>query len=234
MNQSNIDLKVDYCSYKAAKYAIEHWHYSKKMPVGKSVKFGVWENNKFIDVVFFSRGSCMNLLRPYGLKKQTEGCELTRVALISNHKTYVSKIIKIAILLVKKNSPNLKLIVSYADSKQGHLGKIYQAGNWIYKGISIDTYIKINGKIYHRRSLGSIYKTSSIKKLKKLFPNQEIKQIKTNAKYCYLYPLTKEMKKQILPLAKPYPKQLSVSSIDGDATCPKVEGGSSPTGTLQI
>ena len=25
-------LKLDWCDYKAAKYAVEHWHYSKSLP----------------------------------------------------------------------------------------------------------------------------------------------------------------------------------------------------------
>ena len=29
------DLKLDWCSYQAAKWAVEHWHYSKTMPVAK-------------------------------------------------------------------------------------------------------------------------------------------------------------------------------------------------------
>jgi hypothetical protein len=41
-----VDLKVDFCSYEAAKYAVEHWHYSKTMPAGKTVKIGAWEDDK--------------------------------------------------------------------------------------------------------------------------------------------------------------------------------------------
>lgn len=37
------ELHIDFCSYKAAKAACEHWHYSKKIPISKLVKFGVWE-----------------------------------------------------------------------------------------------------------------------------------------------------------------------------------------------
>ena len=48
MSSEKVELKLDWCSYEAAKYACEHWHYSKCMPVGKTVKIGVWENKKYI------------------------------------------------------------------------------------------------------------------------------------------------------------------------------------------
>ena len=127
---NKVELQIDYCSHKASKYAVERWHYSKTLPVPPLVKIGVWENSKFIGVVIFSRGASCNLLKPYGLK-QTEGCELTRVAL-NRHKTPVTRIIKIAVLFLKKSSKNLRLIVSFADPKYGHHGGIYQGGNWIY------------------------------------------------------------------------------------------------------
>lgn len=38
------DLKIDYCDIKAARYACEHFHYSKSVPAGKTVKIGVWED----------------------------------------------------------------------------------------------------------------------------------------------------------------------------------------------
>ena len=102
------------------------------MPKSKLVKIGVWENNKFIGCIIFGSGANNSMLKPYGLSMQ-QGCELVRVAL-STHKSPVTKIISIAIRLLKQNFPKLRLIISYADQRQNHLGIIYQAGNWIYTG----------------------------------------------------------------------------------------------------
>ena len=63
MNKKN--LRLDWCSYHAAKYAVEHWHYSKTMPTPPVLNIGVWESGKFIGVVLFSRGANNNLGRPY-------------------------------------------------------------------------------------------------------------------------------------------------------------------------
>lgn len=78
------DLVVDWCSYEAAKYAVEHWHYSERMPAGKLVKLGIWENSCFVGVVVFGRGAIYNIGKPFGLG-QTECVELVRVALNNGH-----------------------------------------------------------------------------------------------------------------------------------------------------
>lgn len=200
-DNKKVDLKLDWATHKAAEYACKHWHYSKCMPAGKMVKIGAWENKIFIGVVIFSCGASSRLLDKYSLK-QDQGCELTRVA-FKNHESSITKIIKIAISFLKNSNPNLKLIVSFADPMQKHIGTIYQAGNWIYDGLGYSDFaLKINGKIFHRRSIFPKYGTASIKKLPKCF-----EKIRTPGKYRYLMPLTKEMRKKILPLSKPYPKK---------------------------
>lgn len=56
----SVDLRVDWCSYQAAKYAVEHWHYSKAMPTPPAHYIGVWENAAFVGCVIFGRGSNNN------------------------------------------------------------------------------------------------------------------------------------------------------------------------------
>lgn len=195
---SRPELKLDWATHKAAKYAVEHWHYSECMPAGKIVKVGVWENKDFIGVVLFSRGANNSLGNPYGLS-QIECCELTRIALKA-HITPVSRIMRMAIVFLRKNSPGVRLIISFADPEQGHHGGIYQATNWAYSGKSPapDEYM-IFGKRMHGRSMRAKYGTH----LGKDF----IKIVKGSSKYRYLMPLDKAMAEQIEHLRKPYPKR---------------------------
>ena len=190
-------LHLDFCEHDAALFACKQYHYSKAMPAGKCVKIGVWEDDKFIGAVIFSRGANNRLLMPYGLE-QTEGCELSRVAL-SAHKTPVTRIVSIAIKLLKQTNPKLQLIVSFADSRQGHLGKIYQAGNWIYTGSvhsTPDWYV--NGRWQHQRNMHSLYGT--IKGLK--VPKRD-----GGYRHRYLMPLTDQMRDKIEVLREQPPKQ---------------------------
>lgn len=110
--------------------------------------------------------------------------------------------------MIKKQSPGLRLIVSYADSNYGHVGAIYQAGNWIYTGaIKMDGIILDNER-YHRRTVYSRFGFNSVERLKQL--GYVASWDDGLPKHKYLYPLDDEMRKQIEPLRKPYPKRASV------------------------
>lgn len=213
-------LKIDWATHKAAKFSVENWHYSGCMPAGKLVKIGVWEDQKFIGCVMFGRGANNNLGKPYKLA-QTEICELVRVAL-TRHVSSVTKIVSIAMKFLKKQSPKLRLIVSYADPIQGHHGGIYQGGNWVYTGRSqAQAEVVVNGKIMHKRTANALFGT--IKGLKKS---------PVLWKHKYLFALDKKMRERISELARPYPKR--GGSIDNDAADNQSEeGGVIPTPSLQ-
>lgn len=209
---SKNNLKVDWASHEAAVFACKNWHYSKSIPVGKLVKVGVWEFDKFIGAVLFARGANMNMLSPYGLQPD-EGCELVRVAL-KEHFTPVSRIMAIAIKFLRLKSPSLRLIVSYADLDAGHHGGIYQATNWIYEGIvnkgSLSAFI-VHGKKTHKKTIHSKGVKGSIVEVRKhLDPNAQ--EFRTKGKHKYLMPLDKQMAEQIKPLAKQYPKRAKEQS----------------------
>lgn len=221
------DLRIDWATHEAAVYACKHWHYSKSVPVPPLVKVGVWESGKFIGVVLFSRGASPSLLKPYGLS-QSEGCELTRIAL-AEHKSQVSRIVRIAIQFLKKHTPGLKLIVSFADPQYGHHGGVYQAGNWIYVG---DTaagveYWKDGKRLYLRQVSEKGWNIQQGQKRKTVRPS-ECKVVRTLGKHRYLMPLDEVVKRSIESLRKPYPKR--VQSIDSDAApFQGEEGGANPT-----
>jgi len=92
-------LRVEWCSFAGARYAVTRWHYSRVMPAGKSVKIGAWEDGRFIGAVIFGHGANNNIGSPYGLE-QTEVCELVRVAL-DTHKTPTSRIVAIAMRMLR-------------------------------------------------------------------------------------------------------------------------------------
>lgn len=225
MNSKPI-LKIDWASHEAAKYACENWHYSKCLPVGKTVKVGVWENNKFIGVVIYSYGANNNAAKSFKLN-QNECCELTRVAL-NKHNTPVSRILKISLSYLKKQSPGLKLIFSYSDlSDRGHHGGIYQADNWIYIGSRSTSnkgaYYLINGKQMHGRSARAKFGTE------RNFP-KGWSHVKSKTKHLYLKILDKNYKLNFEQ--KPYPKR--ASSVESSTTSfQEVGGGESPTDALQ-
>jgi hypothetical protein len=219
---SRPELRLDWCSHEAAKYAVEHWHYSGCVPNQKTVKVGVWEDERFIGCVLFGNGANNNMGKPYRLR-DIEVCELVRVAL-GAHKTPVSRIVRIALSFLRSRCPGIRLVVSYADPEQGHHGGIYQAGNWLYAGTTTaaDEYL-VNGARMHGRALRSTRSTHKFGHLRsanvldwaKIVLDPNARRISGSVKHRYLYPLDPEMRAKIAPLAKPYPKR--PRSVDSDA-----------------
>ena len=117
---------------QAANFAVKNWHYSRILPTGKLVKFGVFEQEEFIGVIIFSRGASPFLGNSLELD-QTEICELTRVAL-TNHKTPVSQLVAQCLKELKELNPGLRAVISFADPKEGHKGGNYQSGKWLFTG----------------------------------------------------------------------------------------------------
>ena len=211
------ELKLDWCSHEAAKYAVEHWHYSRTMTKSRNNNIGVWEDGQFIGAVIFGYSISPQIGKAFGLE-QTQLTELKRVALRS-HITPVSRIISISLMMLKKKNPGLRLVVSFADSEQGHNGGIYQAGNWIYIGSSQVEQRFIGGK-WRNDVPANRMKLANV--IKRLAP----------PKYKYLYPLDDEMRKQIEPLRKPYPKR-GRGETDSAPQSNEETGGASPTRPLQ-
>jgi len=231
---SQTDFRVDWCSHEAAKYACEHWHYSRCMPAGKMVRAGVWEKGAFVGVVIFSYGASPPFFkwaeRVLGCSK-FEIVELTRVAL-RGHDTPVSKIIAIALKMLRKHCPKLRCVVSFADCDQNHHGGIYQAGNWTFLGtncVGERCGFLIRGKKMHPRSLGAKGYEQSLRGAKMIDPHAV--ELKTKGKNKYLMPLDSEMRSRVEKMRQPYPKRAG-SAASGTPPIQGGRGGATPTPAL--
>lgn len=225
MSSPRPELRLDWCSHAAAKYAVEHWHYSQRMPVGKTAKVGVWEGGKFVGVFIFSWGANQHLAGQYGLA-MTECAELVRVAL-TDHAAPVSRIGAIASRMLRRQSPGLRLLVSFADPAHGHHGGIYQAMGWTYAGTTkSERRYAFGGVTLMRRAYtGSNFGSASL-----ALPPGAVPFV-SPGKHKYLYPLDDAMRAQLAPLAKPYPKRASEPTSVGAGDQPG-QGGATPTRTL--
>jgi hypothetical protein len=140
----------------------EHWllekHYARRKPIIKFC-FGLIENNKVEGVCTFGPPA-RQLQFPDVYRKPLE---LNRLCVNDGlGKNILSQFVSGC--LAKFPIPTI--LVSYADENQGHYGYIYQATNWVYTGkSSAERKVFIDGKLKHRRSLNSIYGTSSIEGL---------------------------------------------------------------------
>lgn len=212
------DLRLDWCEHAAARYACERWHYSGTVPAGKNVYLGVWEGGVFIGAVVFGMGSgnSTNGAR-FGLRDRFEVAELARIAL-RRHRSAVSRVIAIAVRLLRRQSPGLRLLISFADPKFGHHGGVYQASGWHYAGLTKpDVQYRIRSGWVHHRTATSKGSAAGL-------PSRRLP-----CKHRYLLPLDDATRAHVATLAQPYPKRVKQATTG----CPSVGGGAAPTHTLQ-
>ncbi len=230
---SGHDLRLDWCSYEAAKYACEHWHYSKSIPPrGQHVQVGIWEGGGFVGVVLYGRGASPKLVAPYGVSP-TEGCELVRVAMRS-HAAPVSRCVAVSLRFLRRLCPGIRVVVSFADPQEGHHGGIHQAGGWTYLGTtSADhKYRDRLGRVWHSRQVSKTGEIVEFGKRRVTRRHDECERIATPGKHRYAMPLDKAMRRQLASMSKPYPKRVRSDTSD---TLPVQgrKGGATPTRTLQ-
>ena len=118
-------------------------HYAKRWP-SISYAFGLFIENELCGVVTYGTPASATLRRGIaGDKFIADILELNRLCLKYNRKNEASFLVGNSLKMLPKN----KIIVSFADSSQNHIGYVYQATNFIYTGLSAKrTDWKIKGK----------------------------------------------------------------------------------------
>lgn len=116
---------------------IKKHHYSGKVMQSSQVHFGCFLDGKLGGVMQF--GSCIDRRKMQSLVR---GCgwndfiELNRMAFIDIlPKNSESRCISIAIKLLKKNAPNIKWVISFADACSCGDGTIYRASGFVLTDI---------------------------------------------------------------------------------------------------
>ena len=193
-------LRVDWCSTAAARFAVENWHYSKTMPTAKTVRCGVWWGDEFRGAVVFGM-ACRNGHKMFRLK-DTEVCELARVALDQHPEFTVTAVMSRALKLLRQQCPGIRIIVSFADPAEGHIGRIYQASNWIYCGRSAPARaLMLNGQKLHRRA----YTGVNHGRARMPIPPGAV-WVATPPKFRYVMPLDRRARRLVERMRKPYPQ----------------------------
>jgi hypothetical protein len=229
----NERLHLAFCSHAAAKYSVARWHYSRRMPKSKLVRIGVWEDDKFCGSIIYGLGANRHIARPFGLEDH-QVCELVRVALAPGRKYPTSKCVAISLRMLRQQSPGLKLVVSYADLAQSHLGILYQAVGFYYIGYSDQSYIRVLGKIEHPRTLWDRYgrQGQSIPWLQE-HVDPRADRVPMAPKLKYVFPLDRKLRRELEEIALPYPKSAAEVRPDDTPGVQPGEGGLRPTQPLQ-
>jgi len=122
-------------------------HYAKRLPC-ISYAFGLYEENQLVGVVTYGTPASNSLCEGICGKDYKEFVlELNRLCLLHNTKNQSSFLVGNSIKML----PKPKIIVSYADTAQGHVGYVYQATNFLFTGTTKERTDMSAGKGKHSR-----------------------------------------------------------------------------------
>lgn len=107
-------------------------HYARRCP-SVSWAFGLFVEDCLEGVVTYGTPSSATLRRGVcGDAFKSDVIELNRLVLLSNEKNHASFLVGRSLRRLFGN----KIVVSFADTSQGHIGYVYQSTNFIYCGLS--------------------------------------------------------------------------------------------------
>jgi hypothetical protein len=137
------ELKIEPISYNATKPFLLGIHYAKRMP-SISFAFGLYDDGILEGVVTYGTPPSAPLRSGIcGPDFSNKILELNRLCLRNNIKGHASRLVGRSIKMIGKDA----IIVSFADTSQGHVGIVYQSTNFLYCGLSAKrTDWKVKGK----------------------------------------------------------------------------------------
>lgn len=199
-------MRLSIATREAVNFACRNFHYSGSMPIVKYA-FNVFnDSGEWCGVIVYGSGANNHIASPYGLW-QGEVLELVRVALNGKQET-TSQCVAASLKELHRIEPIVRMVVSYADIDQNHVGTIYQATNWIYEGVvnrNTRSAFIINGAKTHPKTCYSRGWVQSLPWIREnIDPDADV--FVTRGKHKYLYPFDKKIRRRLLPLSKPYPK----------------------------
>lgn len=118
-------------------------HYAKRWP-SISFAFGLFKGEDLVGVCTYGTPSSAPLRRGVaGDEFAALVLELNRLCLRDNIKNEASFLVAASLKMI----PKCRIVVSFADSSQGHHGGVYQASNFLFCGMSAKrTDWKVRGK----------------------------------------------------------------------------------------
>ncbi len=167
---------------------IVKYHYAQRVPlIQYSYRVNRMGESEPIGVI--SYGSTLG-------NEMSKGCdwnmlELGRVSMRENPRNLATFFIAETFKLL----PKPLLFLSYADSNQGHVGYIYQAGNWIYSGSGGEPYeLLVDGnRMTTRAFCGRKLKAVKLKEL-----GHTVERIPQKKKHRYFFPLGNKREKKAM------------------------------------
>ncbi len=110
-------------------------HYAKRVP-SVSYRYGLFRDDELVGVVTYGKPATRNArIGICGPDYEPHVWELNRLALRDNLPNEASRLVSGSLKLLRNEVKNA-VVVSFADTAQGHEGTVYKACNFLYTGLS--------------------------------------------------------------------------------------------------
>ena len=106
--------------------------------------------------------------------------------------------------IIRRASPSVAWIQSFADERCGRLGVVYQASNFLYLGSHVATFYFLDGDYYHKLLLTAHLKTNGKGRMLRENAGRALKL--TYRQYRYVLFLKQSWRKRLRLKVQPYPK----------------------------
>ena len=186
---------------KVAKEYIKEHHYAHGCHNGPSPCYGLFDGEDLIGVLMFATPCSENVRSSiFGPEYKDSVTELHRLHILDiTPKNTESWFIMQCLGLLKKDKPQIKAVITFSDSTEGHEGTIYKATNAYFIGHTgnVTFYKDQNGRLRHPRQSG----VNISKEMAKDMGWVPVKRYAKN-RYLYLLPTDKRDKKRLIKLCK--------------------------------
>jgi hypothetical protein len=148
--------EVGVVDYATVKRVLADAHYIGR-PGATSIRLGLWLDDRLAGVITYGTIPRPNSRAICGPEHEAAVLELTRLALYDwAPRNSESMFIAASFRHIEACRPDIRVLISYADGRHGHVGTIYQATNWIYTGSSTGDVIYQceDGRTLHPRTTG--------------------------------------------------------------------------------
>jgi|SRR5579859_6381830 len=197
---SATEFTIEPCKLSDVRAFVETHHYSHNLNGVKiSFCFSAKHNGVLVGAVVYGAMSTTAWKKFADSEKKV--LELRRLVLLDSvGRNSESRMVGYTLRWIKKNAPEVTVVVSYADPMHGHNGTIYKASNFRYIGLSGKDKGFLDpetGKTYHSRALRTKYKGDYkpfVKKLREKNALGKLVPVDLLGKYCYLFEFRRSSK----------------------------------------
>ena len=196
---------------QTARETILRHHYSQSIVNNSYIHLGVFYRDNFAGVLQFGYA-----LNPACAGKIVEGTvqgeylELNRMWLADVcPRNSESMAISYAVKYIRRASPSVAWIQSFADERCGRLGVVYQASNFLFLGTPVSPFYFLDGDYYHKILMTARRKSNVRGKLLRENKNRAIPL--EYRQFRYVLFLKQSWRKRLRLKVQPYPKPTEYS-----------------------